>query len=231
MRSRRVLKFSAQSPGYTLIELMVALAILSLVFLLLTSGFQLGSKFSLVREERVTDSADVISVQELLRRLLSQARPITVNNDDAQKRDGILFVGNDNSMRFVAPLPRHLGVGGLYEVAIYLTDDEHSGRPGKRLMMSWRLFQGTRSSSPTLKRQTVLLSGVKEIRCSYFGFHIKKPRAWYNDWEGLWLLPEVVRIRLSFSQNDLIWPELIVAPAVNSLEAKKVDKIGLVETE
>ncbi len=210
---------------------MVALAILSLVFLLLFSAIHLGTKFSGVREESVTDTSEVLSVQQLLRRLLSEAVPVRVK-DEANTPDGVFFVGIENSMRFVAPVPSHLGIGGFYEVAIYLAEDEQSGQSGKRLMMSWRLFRGPGASSAAgIKRQTVLLSGVAQVRCAYFGFHINKPKAWYNDWQGLWFLPDLIRIRVISSRSDLAWPDLVVAPQVNSIEAIKIEKNGIVATE
>jgi len=226
------MRASPPDAGFTLIELMVALAILSLLFLLLVSGLHLGTKFGGLREESLTntDTSQVSSVQETLRRMLSQARPAMVK-DVADRQDRVLFVGTKDSIRFVAPLPSHLGVGGWYDIAIYLAKDEQLGHSG-RLMMSWRIFRGS-GASPTagIERKTVLLSGVSQIWCAYYGFHIKKPKAWYNDWQGLWFLPDLIRIRVKFSRNDLLWPDLVVAPLVNSLEVKKMDKIGVVEAE
>jgi prepilin-type N-terminal cleavage/methylation domain-containing protein len=126
-----------RTPGFTLLELMVALILLSFVFLLLTSGLQFGTKLWSVGQEEPSNISEVVNVQQLLRRVLSGARPVMIEATPNERRH-VLFAGNDGSIRFIAPMPAHLGVRGFYEVAIYLTESDESAN---RLEMSWRLYR------------------------------------------------------------------------------------------
>jgi general secretion pathway protein J len=211
----RFKKFSPRILGFTLLELMVALILLSFVFLLLTSGLQFGTKVWSVGQEEPSKTSEVVTVQHLLRRVLSEARPLMVESTPNVRRH-VFFTGNDNFIRFVAPMPEHLGIGGFYEVTVYLAE---SGESGNGLEMSWRLFRGGEGSSgPPVKEQRVaLLDKVTQVQFAYFGNRGESAR-WYNDWQGLESLPDLIRMSVIFSEGDRIWPDLVVATMVRSLD-------------
>src|SRR4029077_8093934 len=85
----------APSDGFTLLELLVAVVLLSLIFLLLTSGLQFGTSVWNADEE-TPDTSEVLTVQDLLRRVLSEARPVMIN-DEASASKRVFFVGTENS--------------------------------------------------------------------------------------------------------------------------------------
>ena len=201
----------APSRGFTLLELLVALLLLSLIFLLLTSGLQFGTRAWNAGQGEPKSTSEVVAVQQLLRRVLSEARPLIIEATPTVRRH-VFFVGNQNSVRFIAPVPEHLGVGGLYEVALYLTDD---GGPANRLEMSWRLFRGAEGSEV---RRVALLDKVAQIQFSYFGrpLPLGSPR-WYGDWQDLESLPDLIRMHVTLSGGEPVWPDLTVATHVQTL--------------
>jgi prepilin-type N-terminal cleavage/methylation domain-containing protein len=201
-----------RSAGFTLIELMVALILLSLVFLMLTSSLQFGTKVWSTRE---SDSSEILTAQDLLRRILSETRPVMIEADRSHARH-VFFVGNENSIRFVASMPGHLGIGGFYEVLIYLTE----GDPG-RVEMSWRLFRAAEASSGLQYQHVALISRANQIQFAYFGSRGENESArWYNDWQDLDHLPGLIRMRVTFTDGDHVWPDLVVAPMVRSLDLR-----------
>jgi general secretion pathway protein J len=204
------------SEGFTLLELLVALLLLSLMFLLLSSGVQFGTRAWNVGQEEPSSTSDVATVQHLLRRVLSEARPIMVESTPTERRH-VFFDGTQNSVRLIAPMPEHLGVGGFYEVALYLAEGEGSD---KRLEMSWHLFRGAGTPSETQiqERRVALLDRVANIQFAYFGS--LKPQdgpSWTDNWQDLQSLPNLIRIELMFSDGQRIWPNLTVATHVQSL--------------
>ena len=108
------------TPGFTLLELLVAVLLLSLIFLLLTSGLQFGTKIWSAGQEN-PGNIPAATVQQLLRRVFSEALPVMIEATPTERRH-VFFVGTENSVRLIAPMPVRFGVGGLYEIAIYLTD-------------------------------------------------------------------------------------------------------------
>jgi len=210
--SKQSLEPTSQSRGFTLLELLVALLLLSLIFLLLTSGLQFGTRAWNAGQEEPNSTSEVVAVQQLLRRELSEARPLIIEATRTAHRH-VFFVGNQNSVRFIAPVPEHLGVGGLYEVALYLTDD---GGSTNRLEMSWRLFRGAEGSEV---RRVALLDKVAQIQFSYFGRPLlQEPPRWYDDWQNLESLPDLIRMQVTLSGSKQVWPELVVGTRVRSLE-------------
>jgi general secretion pathway protein J len=204
-----------RSQGFTLLELLVALLLLSLIFLLLTSGLQFGTRAWNVGQEEPNSTSEAVTVQQLLRRVLSEVRPYMIEAAPTVRRH-VYFIGNQNSVRFIAPVPEHLGVGGLYEVALYLTDD---GGSRHRLEMSWRLFRGTETSSgPQRGRQIALVDEVAQIQFAYFGHRSPQDSGqWYNDWQDVQSLPDLIRLHVTLSAGEQAWPDLIVASKVQSL--------------
>ena len=64
-------EMSGAKSGFTLIELMVVFILLSLTFLLLTSGLGVGTKIWEVQKGS-SDTSEVLTVQNFLRRMLVQ---------------------------------------------------------------------------------------------------------------------------------------------------------------
>jgi general secretion pathway protein J len=200
-----------RSAGFTLIELIVALILLSLIFLLLASGLQFGTDAWNSRQDAPSDSSEILIAQNLVRRILSEVRPVMIQANSANPRH-VFFFGHRNSIRFVASLPKHLGVGGFYEVSIYQT-----GSPHGRVNMSWRLFRAN-SAIATQGRDVALIAGVNELQFSYFGSPGRDGSArWYDNWELLDHLPDLIRMRVALSDPDRSWPDLVVAPMVRSM--------------
>ena len=172
-----------RSTGFTLIELLVALILLSFVFLLLTSGLQFGTKVWSSREEKTGDASEVLAVQDVLRGVLSEIRPIMIEADQSTVRH-VFFTGSEDAIRFAGSIPGHFGIGGIYEVSVYLAQGDNGTN---RIEMSWRLFRPTAASSePAVQEQrVVLVDNVGEVQFSYFGYlGQNQPAQWYDEWQN-----------------------------------------------
>jgi hypothetical protein len=108
-------------------------------------------------------------------------------------------------------------VGGFYEISVYLAKRDESG---DRVEMSWRIFRPAEASPKhgVEDQHATLLDGVTEIQFAYFGWQGQKESArWYNDWQNLSSLPDLIRLHIQFIRSGHRWPELVVAPKVRSL--------------
>jgi hypothetical protein len=86
--------------------------------------------------------------------------------------------------------------------------------------MSWRLFRETETSSHPQRqeRQIDLVDKVAQIQFAYFGHRSPQdPAQWYNDWQDVQSLPDLIRMHVSLSAGEQAWPDLIVATKVQSL--------------
>ena len=117
-------------------------------------------------------------------------------------------------MRLIAPLPAHLALGGLYRVSLFV--DEHDGR--ERLMLAWQLYQSEDDDGarPVEGQESVLVDDVAEVEFAYLRAAAEGgDTEWVDRWEGKRGLPVLVRVEISFDDDDgRTWPPLIVAPMV-----------------
>ena len=197
-------RFVARNAGFTLIELLVALVLLSLMFVLLIGGLQFGTRVWSGKEQARAHTSQALAVQDLLRRLLSEARPVMIQTDKTKPQQ-VFFVGTKHSIRFVAPMLQHLGMGGFYEVALYITKGDQAGN----LEMSWRVFPQAGN-----EQRVVLLNDVGNLEFGFFGRPRKHEAAqWSVDWQDKQYLPELIRMHLDHERLDLV-----VAPVVQSMD-------------
>jgi general secretion pathway protein J len=181
---------ATRARGFTLIELIIALALVALITLLLFSGLRLGS--------RAWDGVDAVSERDaelrsahgFMDRALMQSRDLTLTIDGEVRQ---LFTGGPNSLEFVAPLSEHVGIPGLYILRLGLEGRDKNSRlvltrwllhpdvlAGNAEAPEWKpLDPATPGVSGGLAReqdlaagaygQTVLLEGVADFDLAYFG--------------------------------------------------------------
>jgi general secretion pathway protein J len=201
---------SNAQAGFTLAEVLVSLAILGLVLVLLFSNVRFGTRAWHAAELHSDRASELQTVSDLMRRQLAQAYPFY---DSEQSR--IEFEGGPNSIRFKAPLPAHLALGGLYDIGYSVVADAE----GRRLVMARALHRpGVDGRTRAVEDlPTTLIDGVEGIEIAYFGSAggDHEPQ-WLRQWPNMTNLPSLIRIRVHFPPDDArVWPDLIVKVAVD----------------
>lgn len=226
-----------RAPGFTLVELLIALAMVGLVTLLLFSALRIGA--------RAWDAVDLVAertgalrlARDFVHRALLQARATTLVFDGASVS---VFRGDGESLELVGPLAERVGVPGLYVLRLAL-EEVGDGRDliltrwlihpevleGTDEIPAWEpLGEGTgstRSSVPLDQDaaagaygRTRLLEAVDTFAIQYFGsLDGEAEPEWQDEWLNQSALPLLVRIRLT--TVDQSWPDLLVSiPAVES---------------
>ena len=220
-----------RARGFTLVELLIALAMLGLVTLLLFSGLRLGSR-SWESVERVAGQSDALRFAHgFLIRALSQIRAVEATTDVGSQ---LAFAGAAERLEFVAPLSDYLGLPGLYVLRLAL---ESRGAGRALVLTRWLLHpeilaggdgvpawepltsEGSRSFADLPVEmdaaggafgRTLLLEAVDDFAVAYFGLADgDEEPVWHSDWFGQATLPTLVRIRLTTATQT--WPELVVA--------------------
>lgn len=180
------------ADGFTLLELMVALALLGLIALLLSGGVRFGAR-AWERSAEATAAAErVAAVQAILRRQLERIYPLA---DRGQPARPLAFSGTAEQIVFQAEGPERLGLGGLRPTVLR--------RDGDRLVLTWQ------------DRQETLLTGLTRLRIDYYGTRDRRePREWRDTWDTAAFLPGLIRIDLDLRDTARPWPILVVAPAI-----------------
>lgn len=197
------------NAGFTLVELLVALLLFSLLSVALFGSIRAGTG-AWSRAASLADESDHgLHAQDLLRHLIENAYPLYLS--DNAKSGHVDFAGNDSSLSFLSVAPMALGNGGRSR--INLAVERHDDRVDL-------LFESTPElaivNDKTEKARKPLLTGATALAFSYFG---KTPKdhstTWQNNWANRAELPRLIRIEAHFQANDEHdWPEFIVVPRI-----------------
>ncbi|ADC63912.1 prepilin-type N-terminal cleavage/methylation domain-containing protein [Allochromatium vinosum] len=216
--------------GFTLIELVIALAIIGLISLLLFSGLRLGGR-SWEAVETVGERLSGLRLADgVLRRTLGQTRPISAVYDGQSVQ---VFAGESERIEWAAPLSEHVGLSGLYILRLELEGtDEARTLMLTRWLLHPEILEGggevvpwepmTKQEAASLSDlrtdldaadgafgRAWLLAKVSRFELAYYGVLDGESEAdWHDEWLEQARLPKLVRIRLETTEQS--WPDLVV---------------------
>jgi len=190
--------------GYSLIELLVVLALMGLLALAMSGGVRFGSKVWERTGAQVERLEQTQGAQALLRNLLSTVAPRLFDPGNPNEDT---FVGDGRRMSFTAPLPPSLGQGGL--ARFDLTASNENGTT--TLAITWTPRRGAAA-----QRTQLLLRGTGTAAFSYAAVDQSGAIAWTDSWAADAGTPSLIRIRADFAQSAAIrWPDLIVRARID----------------
>jgi general secretion pathway protein J len=183
--------------GFTLLEVLVALAVLGFLLVGLSEGVRFGARAFGMQARAVARQSDMDSTMRALRRLIAQADPGDAN-------DSATFVGTAHTLSFDSALPEAASFVGGRRATIALGVDS-----GDRLVLrAAQKMHAERLGPPLPPMQTVLLSGVDHVDFAYYRAVGRKP-GWTESWTDD-SPPALVRMHLGFVKGDKrAWPDLI----------------------
>lgn len=202
---------AARGRGFTLLELMLALTLLALLMAGAWAGVSTASR-ALDRGEDLIDRTNTIRVaQEFLRRELSQALALPIEQDPATG-ESVLFAGASDEVTFVAPMPGYLGRGGAYVQRLRLEQQDGD----LRLTFRHVLLNGYDADDRPLDdpdlEPVVLLDRIADARFSYRALDDQgELEDWTDEWDTRGRTPLLVRLEIEFlPESRMRWPELVI---------------------
>jgi general secretion pathway protein J len=196
--------------GFTLIEVLVALALLSLLVTALFGAMRYGIGAWKRTTVQVNQLDHTLHVQNFLRRAIEDAYPLFIS--DGATRNYVDFRGNSNSLDFLSSAPIALATGGRARFTLsVVAADGHV-----ELVVASDLELTNRRGSPLTAR--ALISDLESVEISYFGRVLTdRTGGWHDRWTEQPALPQLIRIRVRYPTGDpRIWPELLVAPRITA---------------
>lgn len=191
-----------RTAGFSLLEVLAALALLAILLLVVYSGVRMAS-LSVQRGSATIDRLDEVrGAREFLRREISEAVALPWVLD--RKGKPVVFEGTRESIRFVAPLPGYLGKTGMQVVNVRIIDDEAS--QGQRIEVHFVPLPTSASGLPDMAPEP-LIAGLHGLRFRFAG----SDGVWKDRWDERASLPVQVGIDTDERERGA-WPGQVIAP-------------------
>jgi general secretion pathway protein J len=208
--TRSVLITRRREAGFTLIEVLVALALFSLLSIALFGSMRYGIG-AWTRTSTHVDQADhTMQVQAFLRHMIEDAYPLFISDGPTHKY--VDFRGTGSSLNFLTSVPIALATGGRSRLTLSVAPfADHVD-----LVATSKHELASRDDSTLTK--TTLLSDLQSAEFSYFGRATSdKVAEWHDHWTDAAILPQLLRLQIRYPAGDpRIWPELIIAPRITA---------------
>ncbi|WP_340116984.1 prepilin-type N-terminal cleavage/methylation domain-containing protein [Pelagibius sp. 7325] len=193
--------------GFTLLELLVAMALLGLISTMLMGGVRFGARVWERAALQVESTGEAAALDDFLRRRLSRIDALRVETRSGRH---VLFSGTRATLRFAGPAPTDSAVAGSYVYELKRAPDGSGA-----LVLSWALREG--GGYPG---RLVVAPAVRRVELAYFG----APRAgvapvWHDSWRERDSLPQLIRLRIVSEVTDEAGAyEITVAPRLASAQ-------------
>lgn len=195
--------------GFSLIEFVVALALLSAMLALLPGALQLARRVA-ATEPRIDRETRVQGARDALALHLSRALALPTS----AARTPPPFAGEPTSLSFIAPPPRSAAASGLQRYRLSLWVPHTPGRRAHLVLATQSIgpaLSSTGSAPPVLSN--ILLEDVTQLSLRYLERDGEGPPGWRTDWRDPIRLPLLVEITLTLRDGSASRREvLVVAP-------------------
>ncbi|WP_063570376.1 prepilin-type N-terminal cleavage/methylation domain-containing protein [Luteibacter rhizovicinus] len=193
-----------RAAGFSLMEVLAALALLTIVLLGVYSGISTASRIVRSGDQAIERMDEIRSAQTFLRSELAQA--LAVPFDETDDGDPIVFSGTSRTLRYVAPMPGYLSKLGPQLQTVSLVDD---GRQSYRLEVTLAMLPPDGGAPQPIGEPEVLLRGIRKGSISYRGMDDQnRPGDWQDSWDDGRRTPSLVRIELDVGGN-VTFPTLV----------------------
>jgi general secretion pathway protein J len=185
---------TAGRNGFTLLEMVVAVALVGLLLLILGGSLRFGMR-AWEAAQRPASAEALETGLALMRRTLEQAEAVPlppragavpVSAPGPAAAAPLAFEGGPEAVGFVAVLPARTGVAGLAEIRFSFAPAEAA------VVMEWRPW---RSDAGFTRRPVVPQAGGLSL--AYYGSPDGgTPAVWSDHWRQAALLPRLIRLTL-----------------------------------
>ncbi|MDR2261782.1 MAG: prepilin-type N-terminal cleavage/methylation domain-containing protein [Azoarcus sp.] len=190
--------------GFTLIEIVIALTIMSLIMLGLMSAFATLGGTATRLDERAGQGSRQWLINEFLRASLASSTG-RFKQRLADESQAIFFRGGPQSLQWLGAMPARYGAGGLYHFFLDLEAENN----GARLVLRYTPYVVDSPPDSAAIDARVLAENVAALRILYQTRPEKldEEAVWSESWDDPDKLP--ARVRIDFTANGATWPPVV----------------------
>jgi general secretion pathway protein J len=214
-----------ESKGFTLIEVLIAMTLLSIMVVLLFSSLKICADSWEKGESKITDVNEIAVVYNFFQRHLSEAKPLW--NDFTEEERTFSFQGKAQFLQFVSAFPASADRSGLQLFSIDLQEEDNE----QVIKVTLTPFFPVSEGEEWHKEEVNLIKHVSDFNMVYFGSDDGVSEgSWQEEWLDKEVVPRLVKISIKL-ENEIYWPEMIidlrVTGTINNTDAESVNTNNL----
>ncbi len=192
-----------KQSGFTLIEVLIAMTLLSIMLSLLFVSLRISADSWQKGEAKLARTSEIAIVKQFFQHYLTAAKPLHL---ESLKKTGdlsapLLFQGSNHSIQFACALPASAARTGVQIFTVYKQQDQ--------LKVSITPISPNSLAKQNAKEELVLLTNVSDFSLTYFGSseplaNNKSPASWQNEWLEKKQQPLLVKISLKLANKGSI---------------------------
>ena len=204
------LRQMATTQGFTLIEVLIAMTLLSFMMVLLFASMRICADSWEKGEAKIEDVNQVAVVYNFFQRHLSTAIPLwdDFTNDPASGIRIFSFQGRHDGFQFVSHFPASAGKPGPQLINIQLGEGDKED--GQVINVTLTPFFPVATGDEWEKEEVVLVKHVAKLELHYFGADDQSSDPyWQDEWLEKEFQPRLVKIKIALDKG-IYWPEMVI---------------------
>jgi type II secretory pathway component PulJ len=187
--------------GQTLLEILVVLAITTLAIVPLMQIAEFGLSAWEKTHTQATSQLEGNLKRSMLERWISAAYPFDLNRREGANEHPLS--GKSNSIEFSAPIHPDPQKNTLYRITIAKSEEGNIEAHYRPDFM--------RTDTAPNPHTITLYSEVKEFEIQYLEtISFENEAIWVDVWQEKPLLPKAIRLSISFKDDEIEWPPLLI---------------------
>ncbi len=199
--------------GFTLLELLVVMSLLSVIMVGLVSALRSMSQTETKIDQRLERLDEIRVARAFLQQTVGRLSAQTVDDPKAPGKKKIAFEATPDSVSWVGIMPARADLGGRHFFRLAM-ENTGTGRELVIRFAPWEPDQGFPDWNTAQER--VLISGIATLAVQAQGIEPagqSSTSAWPTGWQTGWPVPDVLpeQLRLSLVDAQGQWPKWDIA--------------------
>lgn len=200
-------RFQAAQIGFTLVELLVGVVILSMIMAGLLAALRSYAVTGERLDQRLRQEDENRLVLGFLRKVIGSAQPISEGKTDGRRQ--VWFFGGERDLQWVGVMPARHGVGGLYLMRLSLASG--GSEESLQLVLDYAPMDKPNNDAGWLTHasRAVLFPAVRGMAIAYEDPKAQPPERWLGHWPHPDRLP--LRVRIDIERNGVPLPPQFIS--------------------